>query len=383
MAPPRQTAAERPISFIFHDTDLGEAPVEVRLVIRPEDLTRNDPSRVNVTQTIGGAWVDNFGKGIPTVSINGHTGWGSGTRPDGLEAFQALYQTVFSAWHNTRKIAVQEGRDPDKVKLLFSDVLDEFTWVVVPQNFTLKRNRSRPLLVQYSINMIWVSDDVQSTLAALQTPDQRALDRLGFDSLAFSIKTIRAFAQSIAEEIGVLMEIPDRIIEQFTELTADVLNTIQEVIEAGDEIIDAVIDPLINIGQNLSRAAANVLRSYQALYSFPDRVSAKFSRAASAFQNANCIFANILSRRRFLPDYNNLYGASMCSSTVGGKPISKYASENPFPVLIPVQKGYIRIASSAHTAASRLAGNDPALAPMNSTEMVPAMRAIRSGVAIQ
>ncbi|MGR9106752.1 MAG: hypothetical protein ACU843_07450 [Gammaproteobacteria bacterium] len=375
-------AEDRPISFIFHDTSTDEGPVEVRLVIRPEDLTRTDPSRLSVQQTLGGAWADNFGRGLPSITISGHTGWGQGDRPVGLYEFNKLYSTVFFRWHEARRQAVENGTDPDKIKLIFADVLDEFVWVVAPQSFVLKRSRTRPLLSQYNISMTWVSDDVQETLAALAEKDAEAQEKKAMSSLDLTLASLLEFAEELKAGIGSVLGVVENVVAEFTELTANVLGFVQGVIQAGEAIADAVLDPLITIGQNLSRAGANLLRAYQSIYTFPNRILARFSRAAAAFDNAQCIFANIFRRRRFLPDYNSLYGASMCSSTVGGRPISPYATEDPFPLLFPIEKDGISMSSLANSAILRLASNDPVLGNVQASSLLSDMRAVNDGVVI-
>jgi hypothetical protein len=94
-----------------------------------------------------------LGVGLPTISLSGHTGWGAGTRPDGFQEFQDLYETVFAGWHDARQER-SNGTNPDDIKLIFADELDDFTWAVAPQSFVLKRNKSRPLLSTYQISMI-------------------------------------------------------------------------------------------------------------------------------------------------------------------------------------------------------------------------------------
>lgn len=157
MPTPDQKADVRPISFTLQNQG-GGGTISMDLVIRPEDLNRTEPSRLSTIQTLGGAWADNFGRGIGTVTIAGHTGWGQGGRPNGLGVFLALHDLVYTRWHAARAAAVDAGRDPDSVKLIFADALDEFVWVVAPQVFTLRRNKSRPLLSQYNIVLTWLAD---------------------------------------------------------------------------------------------------------------------------------------------------------------------------------------------------------------------------------
>lgn len=382
MAISTQKSDVRPISFVLHNQARGTPPAKVDLVIRPEDLTRTEPSRITTHQTLGGAWADNFGPGVPTVTISGTTGWGSGSRPDGMQQFILLHATVFREWHEQRADAVERGLDPDKVKLIFDDSLDAFTWVVTPQSFILKRNRSRPLLSQYQIALSYLSDDVAETLDALSE-----LSILGgnkdsaLTSLEASIRTIEAFSDEISGAIGTVLGPAQSEFAEFTKLTATVLSTTQRLIKSGMSVVDSAVVPLMNIAGNLSRAGANITRTYQSIVSIPDQINARFSRVAASFNNAACLFQNAFRKRKFLPNYDDLYGASTCSSTAGGKPVSAYTTENPFPSLLPLESQQIRSDTAATSALGRLAGMDPVLGAGTST-MSSDMRAVNSGVVL-
>ena len=52
--PQSQKADVKPISFILIDPAASSAMTEIVLYVRPEELTRTDPSRTQVTQTLGG-----------------------------------------------------------------------------------------------------------------------------------------------------------------------------------------------------------------------------------------------------------------------------------------------------------------------------------------
>ena len=45
------------------------------LFINPENFSQTEPARINVTQTKGGIFVDQFGPGIKTITISGVTGY--------------------------------------------------------------------------------------------------------------------------------------------------------------------------------------------------------------------------------------------------------------------------------------------------------------------
>lgn len=361
-------------------------PVEVPLVIRPEDLTRTDTSRLTTTQTLGGAWADNFGPGIPVVQIAGHTGWGAANRPDGLVEFQRLHMMIFQQWHSQRDLAIQSGYDPDLVKLIFSDQLDGFTWVVAPQNFVLKRNKSRPLLSQYQINLTKLSDDValtMNTLAAMrEVTNPNVLSELemdGLESLLQSIEKIADFAKSgISKVLGPIQKAFDQVVS----LTAKVLTAVNRVVKAGMGVVTALTNGLLGLATSLTRAAANMTSIVQTIMSLPKLVKAKFQRVFSAFENAFCVLRNIFRKRKFLPNFDELFGSSLCSSTAGGKPISRYDTENPFPVLFPVKTSAVSVSGAASTSLSRLTTADPVLAPPTMAMLGSDLRAVGSGVTV-
>ena len=92
MAPP-PSQKDRPICFFLRDEDAGTVLGSHTLVLRPEDLTRQAPSRIAITQTLGGGWADVWGGGLQTINISGHTGWRGGETwgqavflPPGLES---------------------------------------------------------------------------------------------------------------------------------------------------------------------------------------------------------------------------------------------------------------------------------------------------------
>lgn len=381
MATPQQKAEERPISFLFHNMATGAAPVEHKLVIRPEDLTRSEQSRLQTTHTLGGAWADNFGPGIPQVVIAGTTGWGQGARPDGLAEFMRLHETVYVRWHRERAEALAQGLDPDRVRLIFSDTLDGFTWRVAPQSFVLRRSKSRPLLSQYSIVLTWLSDDVSETIAALQSASPALVEELGLSSLELSIRTIEGFAKDLKGQVGAALGPVSAVFERFTTLTATALDAVQRVVSAGMSVVSEVTGGLLSVAGNLARAGANITRTFQTIVNIPNSIRAQLSRVASAFTNAYCVLKNAFRHRKFIGNFDALYGASTCSSTAGGKPISRYATENPFPELLPVDKAPYSVTNEAAGSLARLTSADPVQYPMSSSELQSSMGLVTRGVA--
>ena len=156
-APTSQKAAERPISFILEKEGTPVAGCSCTLYIRPEDLQWTEPSRTSVQQTLGGAWCDTFGPGVPTIVISGHTGWrkaGPLTEIKDWESrFIQLHDTVYKKWHELIAAQVGLNKAPGTIKLYFVDVLDQRSVVVAPNSFVLKRSKNRPLLMQYNLSL--------------------------------------------------------------------------------------------------------------------------------------------------------------------------------------------------------------------------------------
>ena len=379
--PPNQKADERPISFVLHNMATGSPPREKQLIIRPEDLTRTEPSRLMTHQTLGGAWADNFGPGIPTVQISGTTGWRTSAL-NGLGEFIDLHETIYTAWHTERALASEAGLDPNKVKLIFSDILDEFTWVVAPQTFVLRRNKSRPLLSQYQISMTWLSDDVAETMGdlnAIKLSDAETA-AAAMESLNASLVTIDSFTSTMSTDLDGFLGPAKFVFQELVRLTGSVLHYVQSVLTSANGFVSKTAADLLNIAGNMSRAVANVINTYQSIVTFPQRVNAKMGHVAAAFNNVVCLIKNAFKKRTFLENYDSLYGSSNCSSTAGGKPVSIYATENPFPVYFPLESSGVVVSQSASASITRLANADPVLYPASSTALAADMTAINSGV---
>lgn len=157
----------------------GGAAGAFDLTIRPEELSRTEPSRLTVQQTLGGAWADAFGRGLITIRIAGTTGWHGG-RPDaallsGEDAFRALRDGAFIAWHDARDALLRAGQDPAGVELTFVDELDGFVDVVAPKTFSLRRSKSSPLLIRYSVEMVVLRDAALPAGGRLADPVMAAL----------------------------------------------------------------------------------------------------------------------------------------------------------------------------------------------------------------
>ncbi len=129
------------------------------LSINPDDLQLNIPSRSRVTQTEGGAYLDNWGIGVGQGMLQGNTGWRyhqriSGRVFDGLGAFKDLYEKIYLKYYEQSQLAA----DPDTVKLRLIDNVDDLVLEINPDDFRLLRNKNKPLLFQYQMPFTVIED---------------------------------------------------------------------------------------------------------------------------------------------------------------------------------------------------------------------------------
>lgn len=375
MAPTSQKAGERPISFLLQGGPSGQASVS--LVIRPEDLSRVEPSRLAVQQTLGGAWADNFGPGLSTINISGHTGWRGGVAGDGEAAFASLRETVFSQWHILRDQAVKNGTSPDTIKLVFADSLDKITVNVAPVSFVLKRNRARPLLMMYQISMTVLGEEVAPVAAEIDPatglPDKAA----GVDSLTDSLRRLTAAAGNVRSFIDSSIVGP---VESFLGVANGAMARALGAVRTVDGVIFGEAAQLVGLARDISQAGRNAFYTYNAIMSQPDVLRMAVSDVASAFDNAFCVLSNVFKRTHLYPDYSDIYGASNCSSTTGGSPLSPWRITNGLAQVTPQISAPFSVTSLAQSNISILRAADPVLSPMALTDLGNRMQSIGSGV---
>ncbi len=381
-APSSQKAGERPIAFVLDDqADKQASPVSLTLVVRPQELTRTEPSRMSSHYTFGGAFVDSFGPGISTINLSGVTGWRRATGDsqqaggDGEERFRRLRDQVFAGWHARRLAAVNAGNDPSDVKLILADGLDKFSVVVAPNSFTLRRSKSQPLLCQFQIALTVLSDSIDAPKAPAGLPGG-SIKLSGLQSLAASVDKITAFAGDLQGQIDATLVAPVR---GFMEQTA----TLYRAVDGAVRSVDGISAQLISVAQLSAQAGMNIFRSIGAVAGLPTRVQARIGQIGSAYSNAWCVLNNTLRRPAFFDDYSALYGSSNCSSTAGGRPISPLAGMNPFAVLSGVEAGQgqaVRVSQDGRAALVSLARADPVLAPLQTAQLGGLVSSLSAGL---
>ena len=369
--PTDQRAGIRPIVFVLDD---GRSLDSVTLPIRPEDLSRMESARSTVHQTLGretAGWVDNFGAALPSCTISGNTGWryAAGIGRDGFQSFEDLNNLVTRKYHAAKQDAIDSGRDPASVKLLFVDVLDNFAWSVVPMQFVLRRSKSRPLLFQYNITLQAISTIID--IPDVEVPNY-GNNGLGMSALEDATDVI----ENEGDDFGMGSGFGD-----FLDTVTGVFDAVTEAINNVANLGAAYVNQLLSLAGDLAKVGLSVFRSVSALLNLPLDIKAKAARVAAAFNTVACIFQNALRPRKPYEEYSGLYGSSNCSSTTGGSPASRFAGQGVFGLMVAGASA-VGVTSGALTAINAIKNADPVLAPLPMEEIDRNLSEIVAGVSL-
>lgn len=168
------TQATATLKKTYHHTfeikKKGKTVFRHTLLLNPQNLSQNEPSRSSVTYTMGGAYVVDFGSGLPDIVISGTTGYSLRVNDDreardGFEEFihfRQLYRNYV------------ETNDPDYI-MLWYNWEDEEYYTIQPKYFRLQRSVSEPNLYRYELSFTGLA-------RADKTPSQGYT----FDSVDFS-----------------------------------------------------------------------------------------------------------------------------------------------------------------------------------------------------
>lgn len=130
---------------------------EFFFALNPQEYTAITPARVNIVQTKGGVFADNFGVGITAINIKGITknnfvsdNMGN-VRHTALDTFKELRDKVVLNYFSGQI----PGHPPNKT-MEFYNFTDEDYYEVIPMQFSLTRSATKPLFYNYEINLVVV-----------------------------------------------------------------------------------------------------------------------------------------------------------------------------------------------------------------------------------
>lgn len=377
-APPSQTY--RQIGFSLQGAPTG--PADFNFGLRPEELTVSEPSRLTVQQTLGGAWADSFGVGVSSITLAGHNGWRGGLLSSGEDLFQALQATCFTGWHQARADAVTQGQDPDTVQLYFTDSLDDIAVIVAPESFTLRRSKTSPLLMRYSIKLLVLGpadgpiSAFDEIINAFSNPLRWLAAKLGLTQIIGQINRVVGVARAVFGAAATAITTFVNIGVQLFASIADIAGQLQGQFSGA----------ILSIGITYARAASTAFAVLADDTTLSDREMLPMAELSSAFFDAACSMSNGFNQVDQFPDYAAMRGASTCSSTGGGDPASVFTVQNisAFSYVVPVSEPPVRVTSDAAAAMLALTGGqaDPLLLANDQGQVTDLMRRVGSGVSV-
>jgi hypothetical protein len=378
VAPPSQTY--RQIGFSLQGAPTG--PADFNFGIRPEELTVSEPSRLTVQSTLGGAWADTFGVGVSTITLSGHNGWRGGILSSGEDLFQQLQATCFTGWHQAREDAVSQGQDPDSVQLFFTDSLDDIAVLVAPESFTLRRSKTSPLLMRYSIKLVVLGpadgpvSAVDEIINALSNPLRWLSARLGLTQIIAQINQYVGIARAVFGAAATA-------ITNFVNVGVQLFASIADI--AG-QLQGQFTGAILSIGIVYARAASTAFAVLADDSTLSDSEMLPMSQLSSAFYDAACSMSNGFNQIDAFPDYAAMRGASTCSSTGGGDPASVFTVQNVSALgyVVPsISPPPVEVTSDAAAAMAALSGqSDPLTMTDQQIAVADLMRRIGSGVSV-
>lgn len=338
-----QKASDRPISFLMQRGNEVIVPT-FNLIIRPEELTRSEPSRINVQQTLGGAFADSFDRGLSQIVLSGHTGWRGGNRiglnsADGRNLFFDLRENIYIKWHEQRALAIKNGTDPNAIELFFADTLDDISVILAPMSFNLRRSRSRPLLMMYQITLLVLRD---ANVSPSPAPDTLlAVDQPRLDRLALSAQSVSALQSSIDSLKSISADIQAAYKTAAAPIVA-LCNQGAELLQVAHDQVDAIQEtvtmPILEVAGDVQLASHNITQTVMDGLGGSEQAKLTLKEAASTFREAACNLANLSANLSSYLNFDSLQGASNCSSTTGGSPPSPYKDVNVFTLItVPPQ----------------------------------------------
>lgn len=140
----------------FEITKNGSVIRSHTLTINPEELTQREPARTEIIQTIGGAYVEDWGAGLIEFTIRGTTGYRKrnieGRETDGFQEFKNLRSDIYRYFLNPEGASKRDSKD--SYALNFYNWEDGEYYQIHPKNFQLNRSKQRPLLYTYDFSFV-------------------------------------------------------------------------------------------------------------------------------------------------------------------------------------------------------------------------------------
>lgn len=271
---------------------------QVDLKINPQQYEVIEPNRQSVTQTISGAWADFYGLGLPKIVLSGTTGWnpkkrsrsilasnpvldqslkstvsmlkaitGNTTRdtPTGLQDFVAIRNRI----HRTYSVLVEKmkinfsKRLQNQLQLRFYAWDTEDYFIVLIDEFKLRRNAAKPMLYDYTIQMTvigypWDSNGTNTTDFLLNYFKPEARLSSIYDQLnrfLTAAQTIQSAIASVSNDLSLAIETVGTDVNTLTSALGDVINGVETFVTMPLTATQAIVSTLRSIGVSVAALA--------------------------------------------------------------------------------------------------------------------------------
>ncbi|MCG8633205.1 MAG: hypothetical protein MI863_05220 [Desulfobacterales bacterium] len=217
--------------------------------INPEEFNLTYNHKIQVVQTLGDPFIDEFGAGMPSLSMRGTTGWR--TRPgsenvDGHEAFERLRRDFIKKYFELRHEKQKNNQDPEDIKLIVVNGVDDLIFQVVPVDFRLLRSKSSPLLYRYDLTFKTVSDFSDKTVSQAPVSTNKIQSRNWLDALKERSEPLTekllASTSSVCNTVGNFIQDTVGILSAAKSGVGDVANFIGGVTGSIESVLNALGD---------------------------------------------------------------------------------------------------------------------------------------------
>lgn len=134
----------------------------------------------------------------------------------------------------------------------------------------------------------------------------------------------------------------------------------------------------------LAEASSQALRHISVAlpdYAYQDRL--QLSQASTVMHSVTCQFAGPLRSLVTYASLDDLYGATLSSNAMGGRPLSPLRSVNAFDALFRQDDaGLVSLTTSAVASARSLIGSDPVLLPFTVDTVAAYLSSISTGTSV-
>jgi hypothetical protein len=168
---------------------------------------------------------------------------------------------------------------------------------------------------------------------------------------------------------------------EFLTKSKSLLDTVRTSVQSVTGTIDDTLRPVFDLTRDIQQAGRNIFHATDVIAGVPNHVVNEINAIAGNLHGAYCNIVNGFDRIESIFDLDPLFGASNCSSTGGGRPISPWENANPFESLSP------SVPPAPQTTASRDAMRwaqslDPVASPQTAAHAADRLNRINEGLLV-